>query len=526
MNLLKSFLPAAAITVLFLLNSIAGAAEPMKWNPDSVNKVFYMPQFSEFKSISENEMRYFRKTIERAERARVRALILELDTPGGSVDTAFKYLSAMEKSQVPIVVYLKPNGISAGMIIALGADRVVISPNGLIGDAMPIQMGINGVKPVTDPAKRPVENTKNKPAAAQEKKENSSPKPSVVPPNSDPQLLEQILREIRQFKENPDNPAEKEDKELVDQKFLTVFFKMLQVLAEKNQRPVNVVRAMADPYVELDLKKDGIEHKKRAPLTLSAKEALKLGVVDHIAGNRSELMSVLGLGDAEIVEIKRTPTEQIGAFLAAPAIAGLLLILGLVGIFIEIKTPGFGVPGILGISALTLFFLGHMASGASDWGPMVIFFVGLLLLGLEIFVIPGFGLVGILGILCIVVSFFGAFGLENISTALRVITVSLIVSIIIMVVLAMYVLPHTQLFKQVALETQMSSENGCQAQTADHNLIGSIGITATPLRPSGVIMIGQKRYDGTSEGDFLDAGTEVEVTACNGFQLVVRSKKS
>ena len=106
MNLLKSFLPAAAITVLFLLNSIAGAAEPMKWNPDSVNKVFYMPQFSEFKSISENEMRYFRKTIERAERARVRALILELDTPGGSVDTAFKYLSAMEKSQVPIVVYL------------------------------------------------------------------------------------------------------------------------------------------------------------------------------------------------------------------------------------------------------------------------------------------------------------------------------------------------------------------------------------------------------------------------------------
>ena len=203
---------------------------------------------------------------------------------------------------------------------------------------------------------------------------------------------------------------------------------------------------------------------------------------------------------------------------------GLLLVLGLVGIFIEIKTPGFGVPGVLGVSALTLFFLGHMASGASDWGPMVIFFVGLLLLALEIFVIPGFGLVGILGVLCIIVSFFWAFGFENISTALRVVTISLIAAIVIMTVLAMYVLPHTPLFKRVALDTEMNAEDGYQAQTADMALIGACGVAITPLRPAGVVKIGEKRYDASSEGDFLDPGSEVEVTACNGFQLVVRQK--
>ena len=149
------------------------------------------------------------------------------------------------------------------------------------------------------------------------------------------------------------------------------------------------------------------------------------------------------------MEIRRTDTEQIGAFLATPAIAGLLLMIGLVGLFVEIKTPGFGVPGVLGISALTLFFLGHIACGASDWGPMVVFFVGLLLIALEIFLIPGFGLVGVLGILCVLVSFFWAFGFENISTALRVITLSLTAAIVIMIVLAVYILPKTPVFSSV-----------------------------------------------------------------------------
>jgi membrane-bound serine protease (ClpP class) len=299
---------------------------------------------------------------------------------------------------------------------------------------------------------------------------------------------------------------------------------MLQVLAEKNHRPVNVVRAMADPYVELDKVKDGFEHKKRSPLTLSAREAKALGVVDYVAKNRSDLLQQLGLQNAEVVEVKRTATEQLGAFLATPAIAGLLLVIGLLGIFVEVKTPGFGVPGVLGISALTLFFLGHIASGASDWGPMVVFFVGLVLIALEIFVIPGFGLVGIMGLLCVLVSFFWAFGFENISTALRVITLALTAAIAIMILLAVYVLPKTPIFRKVSLETVLSSEEGCKAQTADNSLIGMGGVALTPLRPSGVVRIGENRHDAASEGDFLESGEEVIVTACNGFQLIVRKK--
>ena len=506
------FLFFAALSALALKADTA----PLPRVPGSSNKVFYMPQFSEFKAISDSEMHFFRKTLQRAEKERAAALILEMDTPGGSVETAFKYLSIMEKSSIPIVVYLNPNGISAGMIIAMGADRAAISPNGLIGDAMPIAMGLNGSKPVTEkPAGSKSENTS-------EKAKDKSPAEKPAKTDSKrPEFAEELLKEIRKLRETPESS---EDKALADQKFLTVFFKMLQVLAEKNGRPANVIRAMADPYTELDQKTDGIEHRKRSPLTLSAKEAKKLKVVDHIAKNRSDLLNQLGLGDAEVVEIKRTATEQIGAFLAAPAIAGLLLVIGLVGLFVEVKTPGFGVPGILGISALTLFFLGHIAGGASDWGPMVVFFVGLVLIALEIFLIPGFGLVGILGILCVLVSFFWAFGFENISTALRVITLSLTAAIAIMIVLAVYVLPKTPIFRRVTLDTVLSSRSGCQAQVADNSLIGAAGVALTPLRPAGVVRINDKRHDAASEGDFLEAGEEITVTACNGFQLIVRKK--
>ena len=435
------FCLTAVLAMLTTAPRLRGAAEPLEWPQNHSNKVFFLPQFSEFESISENEMRFFRKTLDRAASERAQAVILELDTPGGSVETAFKYLSLLEKSSIPVIVYLNPNGISAGMIIALGADRVAISPNGLIGDAMPIETGLNGIRPITD---RPRESA---PEKAPGEKAPKAPEKDPAAPGS----IEQILQEIRKLKESPANPLNQEDKQLAEQKFLTVFFKMLQVLAEKNHRPVKVIRAMADPYTVLEKKSDGIEHTKKSPLTLSAKEALQLKVVDMIAQNRTDLLKQLNLEHSELIIVERSPTEELGAFLALPALAGILLVIGLVGIFVEVKTPGFGVPGILGVSALTLFFLGHIASGASDWGPLVVFFVGLLLLALELFLIPGFGLVGLLGTGCVLGSFFWAFGWENIEISLRVITLSLLMAIVIMVVLAMYVLPKSRLFSKVSL---------------------------------------------------------------------------
>ena len=92
-----------------------------------------------------------------------------------------------------------------------------------------------------------------------------------------------------------------------------------------------------------------------------------------------------------------------------------------------------------------------------------------------------------------------------------------------MILLAIYVLPKTPLFRKVSLETSLNTGDG---KVPVESVTGQSGIALTPLRPSGVVKIGEKRFDAVSEGDFIEINTPVEVVSDNGFQLVVRSKNA
>ncbi|MCF6174954.1 MAG: hypothetical protein L3J71_04260 [Victivallaceae bacterium] len=531
-------------TVIILSVAKDTDAKPQKkLFKDSAKKiVYFIPQFSDFKEISEQDRFFLKKVLKRAERDNIKAVIFELDTPGGRVDIAMKYISILDKAKVPVIAYLNPKGISAGAIIAFGADRIAISPNGLIGDAMPIAIGPYGIKPITEappeeeaePEKKPTDKDKSKkadkgsdkkPPAKQTADKDKKPVELDKKTPEDSKKLQEILKKLDKLSKKQRSGKNKNEREqrIADQKFLTVFFKELQVLAEKNNRPVRVIRAMADPFQKLTMEKDGFEHSKESPLTLSAREAKKLNVVDYLCDDKEDLLEQLGLSDCELKVITKTPTEQLMSFLAHPAITAILLIMGLIGIYVEIRTPGFGVPGILGVTALTLFFLGHVSSGASDWGPMVIFFVGVMLIALELFVIPGFGVVGILGILCVMISLFGAFGFENIDTAVNVVGISILSAIALSVLLTIYILPKSTLFKRITLSTSQNSSAGYSApHQEDDSLLGKIGIVHSKLRPSGSVMIDNKRYDATANGEFIDVGTSVKVVSLTGFQLTVK----
>lgn len=509
------------------------------------NVVYYVPQFTNFSEISTQEMHFLKKTLDKAEKDNVKAVIFEIDTPGGSVKTAYEYASILAKSKVPVIAYVNPHGISAGMIIALAANRIAIDPAGIIGDAMPIQMGPGGIIPIIDREqkydrenedKEENENKKKEPPKEEPKKEENEVTKEDKTKDPDKAVIERMEKELKKLKDQIEKKKEKEkdkdkkkktyrstEKDLANQKFLTVFFKKLETYAEKNDRPKRVVRAMADPYQKLTLERDGIEHSKISPLTLSAKEAKKLKIVDYICDSRDDLLKELGLDNCRVEIIKKTPVDQIVSFLTYPAIAGLLIMLGLVGIFVEIKTPGFGVPGILGVTCLTLFFLGHMGSGASEWGPIVIFFVGMVLLAVEIFVIPGFGLVGLLGITCIVVSFFAAFGFKNFAVASQTVAYSLLGALITMILLAVYVLPKSSIFKWVSLETVQKHEDGCSShKDVSIDLLHQTGVAHTTLRPVGSIMINDKIYEATTQGAFIEKGENIEVIEATPMKIVVK----
>jgi membrane-bound serine protease (ClpP class) len=246
-------------------------------------------------------------------------------------------------------------------------------------------------------------------------------------------------------------------------------------------------------------------------------------VVDFTCSSKEELLRQLKLTNCQVETVIKSPTEQIISFLAHPAVSGLLLVLGIIGLYVEIQHPHFGVSGILGLTALTLFFLGHVASGASDWGPMVICFVGLLLLLIEVFLIPGFGIIGILGISWIMISFFAAFGMENIESAVSVISVSVLVASTLIVLLTIYILPKSTIFKKIMLTTQNTNADGFASHVNnDVELLHKRGVAYSTLRPAGAIMVDGKRYDVVADGDFIQQGEAIEVIQVDGLKITVK----
>ena len=475
--------------------------------------VYFLPQFSDFKEVNELDRLFLKRTLKKAEREGAKAVIFEIDTPGGQIDVALKYLTILSKSRVKTIAYVR-KGVSAGAIIALAADKIAIDPSGIIGDAMPIQITPSGIKPVVT---KPEEDDKESKGTKKSEKDTKS--------NPTDKLQKQIDQLVKKVTKGESLTSE--EKRLAKEKFLTVFYKTLQVLAENNNRPVNVIRAMADPYVKLSKKEDGIEHKKSSPLTLTAKEAKELGVVDYICSTKEEILEKVGLGGCEIVEQKRSALEDILAFLAYPAISGFLITIGMVGVFIEVRSPGFGVPGTLGVSALTLFFFGHVGVGDSDWGPAVLFFISIMLLCLEVFVVPGFGLVGLLGIVAGIASLFWAFGFENIHHAALVISASLFIANLLIIYLTIYVLPKSKFFKRLQLDAVISGggRKDREPNSASTIEVGSVGVAKSDLRPAGIAVIMERRVDVKTCGDYIVAGDQVVVIEATGMSVVVEKVK-
>jgi len=213
----------------------------------------------------------------------------------------------------------------------------------------------------------------------------------------------------------------------------------------------------------------------------------------------------------------------------------ILLMGGLAGIYFEIKTPGFGLPGILGISCLALFFFGHYIAGLAGYEELLLFIVGATLLFIEIFITPGFGLLGSAGIICLAVSFITAMGkgpvfdtpagfnpdygraLMNFGWALG----GLIV--IILLTYRFVFVKTSPLYDKFVLVAEEKKEHGYDgSQSTLDSLIGKRGRTITRLRPAGKIRIDSRPVDVVSRGEYIEPGIEVEVIGAKGNRVVVK----
>lgn len=293
--------------------------------------------------------------------------------------------------------------------------------------------------------------------------------------------------------------------------------------AERNKKNVRVAEAMVDETIVLTKKNDGIDLDDKTLLTLSAEEALKVNIADGKANSITDIIKLRNLSENSVIKnVEEEKYDYILRFLINPVVLSALISIGIIGVYIELKTPGFGIGGVISIIAFSIFFFAQIFVGDSGFLAPAIFFLGIVLLAIEIFIIPGFGITGILGIFGIAAGIFMSFGINNIAQATLVVFVSLISDIILIIILARFILKSKGFKNKMALETDTA---GYHSSVSYDDLLGLEGITETLFRPSGNIIIDGKKYDAITEGEFINKGAKIKVILVEGNKIVVKEVK-
>lgn len=309
-----------------------------------------------------------------------------------------------------------------------------------------------------------------------------------------------------------------------DEKTVSYVRKEFRSTADARGRPGLIAEAMVDPDVEIP----GLIAKGKL-LTLTTAEALEHGVADLEAADLPDLLGKLGLQDAEVRRLKENWAEHTVRFLTHPALASLLLTLALLGIAIELRTPGFGIPGLVGLLSLASFFWGHWLVALVGWEQVLLVIGGIVLIIVEVFVLPGFGVAGILGFIALAAglttSLFGAgASLAAIVSAVSRVAISAALAVVASLALLRFV-PRLPAGRKLILASALGGGGG-RSEPDLPSRVGIVGTSVTPLRPAGIAELAGQRVDVVSEGEFVEAGEPVEVVRDHGDRVVVRLRRS
>jgi membrane-bound serine protease (ClpP class) len=405
---------------------------------------------------------YVERAVSEAEQADAVLLVFDIETPGGRVDAAVNIRDAILDSEVPTIAFVNRRAWSAGALIAMANDLVVVAEGSSIGAATPVQMGAGEMQPVEE------------------------------------KVVSALRSEFRST-------------------------------AEATRRSTAIAESMVDRTIEVG----GVIPRDKL-LTLTGQEALDVGLAEYRAPRLERLLASLDLGDQPVETIQQSWAESIVRILTSPMVSGILMTLGMLGLFFELTTPGFGWAGAMGLTCLVIFFTGHLLVELTGFEEIALLVVGLALLALEIFVTPGFGVLGVLGLLAIGASlvlslvayspFQKEFVLSHVSIreALLRVLASLVMTVVGTVLLVRYV-PRTRVGRRLILSEALASGTSLPEQPFDIVRPGDGGIALTDLRPYGKARIGGRRVEVVAEGNFIHRQSPLEVVRVAGNRVEVRA---
>lgn len=455
----------------------------------------------------------------------VNLVVFEMDTPGGLVTSALdisKLIKKLPGEGIRTVAWVHDEAYSAGALISVAAQEILMSSTASIGDCAPIMVSpVGGMTELGE-----TERAKAESPILQEFRDSAIRNDydtllcrAMVTVGVEVWWVENVESGERQFVD-----ADRK-KELIDNR-------------EPEQRRWRLVETYVDPRTGKEIPaKTPTDHESEL-LTLSESEALVYGFASAIASNLDEVAAQLGVPGL-LERIEPNGWEVFAQWLNSPLVRGILFVIMLMGAYLEFQSPGLIVPGATALVALVIFLAAPYAAGLADIWTIVVLVIGLGLLAVELFLIPGFGLAGICGIMLIVVALVGTFvpaepGVprfswpdlqgtwEAVETGIIVLASSVIIAVTGIALLARY-LPSMPFGRQLVLA---NPEDAAALAVPDPHpdiaLVGDVGIVTGDLRPGGQVRFGQTIVDVQSQGEYVDAGRRVQVIAHDGPRVVVR----
>ena len=414
-----------------------------------------------------------RRGVKEAMEAKADVLVLDMETNGGRVDVTEEIIGILAKFPGQTVTFVNKKAFSAGAFISFATQKIYMAPQSVIGAAAPIMASPTG--------------------GAQEIGGTMEVKAS------------------------------------------SAISALVRANAEKNGHNPAVADAMVKKTTELKLD-DKIINEKGQILTLTDQEAartygkpakplLSAGTVENIEA----LLKQLGLETVQVKRIEPSGMEKLASWVNT--IAPVLLIIGIAGVYIEFKTPGFGLPGIIGVTAFAIYFFGGYVAGLTGLEWVAVFIVGIALVVLELFFFPGTLVLGLAGFGLILASLVMAMvdvypgapslpTLPQLTVPLNDLALALVGAVVAILILSR-VLPRTSLYPALVSQGASGVLTEAALNAAHQKHRGMVGVALSTLRPGGKAKFGDEILDVVTEGDLIEKGSPVRVIGSSGHEAVV-----
>ncbi len=500
------------VLVLLLAGGLSRALEPNE--PDEAKPVAKAAVIVCKDMIDDGLFESIKRRTDHALENGCNYLIYEISTYGGllkSADDISKYLIQNVAKRAHTVAYVTTEAISAGAMISVSCQDIIMRKSTTIGDCAPIVMGgtLEGVE--------------------REKAES---------------FTRVAFRRAAEANGYP--PA-----------LLKAMVTMQTKVYRLKDLATGEFKFFEDDMLPNDPNKYDLENKQLIVpddelLTLTADQALDYGVARAVVDDLDEALGFLAQRDGVRFEGSATVfdtnwSEELVRWLGSPAVLSVLVMLALLGVYIELSSPGIGLPGLVAVLSIATIIGSKYLIGMANWVEILVFVIGVLLLLIEIFVLPGFGIAGVLGIVCVFGGIFGMLIKNPPNQApwprttldwalLQQGFIGMAAGFAGFVVLAWaftkYV-PKTRLFSglvlmpkpadEMALRLVSMTRPGGSGGDKPGLSIGDVGVVVSSLRPSGKASFGEAIVDVVALGDFLAKGAKVKIIEMHGNRVVVRS---